>query len=972
MLSRISSQISDADRRHSEALTEMARRLARLGNRTEQAREQAPTDCREAIDRIGHSVARLAERLDDAGRERELAAQHAPLADVDGDVFARPPFNWRRQEEDEEHSAAATTPAPDLEPMQALADTPAAATPASHEPWDRESADALMRIYYPDAGQQPAAAAPVAAVAAAQPVEAAVPAPQPIAIDFGAERAWLDSRLADVAHRIEASLAEMRPESALDSLSQRFETFENRFGSALDGVARKADVEALSHVEGYINELAAHLEQTEIKLARIDALEAHLTQLLEQVSEPRLAKLIASVAPAQLDIESIAHVAAEKAAEQFARTPAPPQPDFTSLANRTADIVAERLASTARPDPANEAVEQRVVRLQDMLQTFIAERRQGEQQTTDSLDTVHSALLELVGRVEAIESLASTQPEPAQAPGRPTPTPAPAPMSSLDPRLAAPAQPASPPPGAGDGPTLTHTPAGPAEMPRGPAALRRPARHGRPLAGDAPLPEPSGPMLSLEPQAEPGPDTEGSREDFVSAARRAAKQASIEAAAEQSRIEAQTPSPKAGRRSVKMFAGERSSVSPLMMVSGVVLLAASAAFLYGTLKPRAPQAPQAQLQPEPAPKAMPQGSMLPSSAVPGARPQVPDARTQAPDARTQAPLADPKPALTPAPVPGPQSRTQPVSPEPAQLPGKPSRPDIVPETTFDRLKYPGAKPAAPQPPATRGIFVQPFSPGLQQQPGLQQATPAPQAPVERAAIKDVPTPPVVKPRSGAPVELALPPPDIGPLSLRIAAAKGDPSAEFEIAARFAEGKGVTQDFREAHAWYQRAATRGFAPAQYRLATLFERGVGVAADLSRARIWYGRAAEQGHVKAMHNLAVLSASGAGGKPDYAAAAVWFSKAAEHGLPDSQFNLAILHENGLGVGKDLVQALKWFSLAAKRGDAEAGRRRDRLRVRLSAAQQKAAQRLIGVWRSRPVDRTVNDPLVAGQAWKSRSAQR
>ena len=50
----------------------------------------------------------------------------------------------------------------------------------------------------------------------------------------------------------------------------------------------------------------------------------------------------------------------------------------------------------------------------------------------------------------------------------------------------------------------------------------------------------------------------------------------------------------------------------------------------------------------------------------------------------------------------------------------------------------------------------------------------------------------------------------------------------------------------------------------------------------------------------------------------------------------------------------------------------RRDRLRVRLSAAQQKAAQRLIGVWRSRPVDRTVNDPLVAGQAWKSRSAQR
>src|SRR5262249_1751996 len=100
----------------------------------------------------------------------------------------------------------------------------------------------------------------------------------------------------------------------------------------------------------------------------------------------------------------------------------------------------------------------------------------------------------------------------------------------------------------------------------------------------------------------------------------------------------------------------------------------------------------------------------------------------------------------------------------------------------------------------------------------------------------------------------LPPASLGPLSLRVAAAKGDPSAEFEVAARFAEGKGVKQDFKQAIVWYSKAAARGFAPAQYRLGTLFERGLGEKADLAKARVWYRRAADQGNIKAMHNLAV----------------------------------------------------------------------------------------------------------------------
>jgi localization factor PodJL len=214
----------------------------------------------------------------------------------------------------------------------------------------------------------------------------------------------------------------------------------------------------------------------------------------------------------------------------------------------------------------------------------------------------------------------------------------------------------------------------------------------------------------------------------------------------------------------------------------------------------------------------------------------------------------------------------------------------------------------------------------------------------------------------------LPPALIGPMSLRLAAAKGDPSAEFEVAARFAEGKGVAQDLKQAVAWYQRAAAGGFAQAQYRLATLYERGFGVKTDLGRAKVWYKRAAEQGNIKAMHNLAVLSANRDASPPDYAVAARWFTEAAERGLADSQFNLAILYENGFGVGRDLKQAYKWVSLVTQAGDKQAARRREQIRAKLQPDELREAEDLIAGWHPKPVDALMNDPRVAGEAWKTR----
>jgi localization factor PodJL len=190
----------------------------------------------------------------------------------------------------------------------------------------------------------------------------------------------------------------------------------------------------------------------------------------------------------------------------------------------------------------------------------------------------------------------------------------------------------------------------------------------------------------------------------------------------------------------------------------------------------------------------------------------------------------------------------------------------------------------------------------------------------------------------------------GPAALRHAAVNGDPAAQAELATRFAEGKGVPQDYRQAAAWYQRAASRGYAPAQFRLASFFERGIGIEPDLERARIWYQRAAEQGHARAMHNLAVLAIGQDPKLADYTSAAHWFAQAAERGLSDSQFNLGLLHESGRGVARDGSQAYKWYALAARSGDKEAARRLEAIRLRLTPGELEAAQDSVARWEAQP----------------------
>jgi localization factor PodJL len=269
---------------------------------------------------------------------------------------------------------------------------------------------------------------------------------------------------------------------------------------------------------------------------------------------------------------------------------------------------------------------------------------------------------------------------------------------------------------------------------------------------------------------------------------------------------------------------------------------------------------------------------------------------------------------------------------------------------------------APGQPLNIAPNVQPdLDPSAQPVPQRQSAQPD-SSDVTGSLPRRVPPPPMSAAPSPASVQIPVAPIDaarldadklpaaIGGPSLRAAAMAGDVSAEYEVAMRFAAGRGAPQSNEQAAHWLERAAAQGSAPAQFRLGGLFEKGIGVKKDLAKARDLYAAAADKGNAKAMHNLAVLYAEGINGPADYRSAAHWFRKAADRGVPDSQYNLAILYARGIGVEQNYAESYKWFALAANHGDNEAAKKRDEIAAHLDQQSLAAAETAVQKWTAMP----------------------
>lgn len=738
---------------------------------------------------------------------------------------------------------------------------------------------------------------------------------------------------------IESGLAEIR-----DAL-RRLTPAENLVGveQTVQDLARKIDLIASSSQDPAA---MAQLEDAIVGLRGIAthvASDSALARLSEEVSTIA-AKVdqIASAADSRADLlTTLEHRISSMAEALEARHQAVaelPSVDVDAIVRGLADQL-ERLGLTRPQGPATSHLEDRITSLVDKLDTSnarldhletiergladlmtdlerqrqseseravaaspeVSSLRQDVRQTQSSLENVQGALELLIDRLATIENdVRSTSPAAiAGGAGLPPgatlalkPAPAampPVPPSAVTRATAAPV--ATPPAGAAAAEHRPIDPDLPPDHPLEPGATRS-------RGGTSPLDRIAASEAALGP-AKPtaGPEA-GSKSSFIAAARRAAQAANSETAASG---EKRTPATAAKTARAKVAMGWGGRVRSVLVAVSVVLIVLSSLHLVVSLfsapdgSEDTPPAQQSQ-SPTSNGSAAPEGPAangpaLETPAAPGKQSLIGPA---------DAPAAPPSAAL-------PQDIVvQPQAPSPA-----PGLPQAVPDVTGTISRQFGALPAASLP-ATAGI------------PATEPASPS---------------------RGGRGSDADKLPASISG-ALRAAAAKGDPAAQYEIAQRYAEGRGVPQDLAEAAEWFDRAAKQGLAPAQFRLGGFYEKGFGVTKDLEAARRLYSSAAEAGNAKAMHNLAVLYAEGIDGKPDYQNAAKWFRKAGDYGLTDSQYNLGILYGRGIGMAVNLSEAYKWFALAARDGDRESVAKRDEVAGRMDAQSLAAAKTAVQTW--------------------------
>ena len=133
--------------------------------------------------------------------------------------------------------------------------------------------------------------------------------------------------------------------------------------------------------------------------------------------------------------------------------------------------------------------------------------------------------------------------------------------------------------------------------------------------------------------------------------------------------------------------------------------------------------------------------------------------------------------------------------------------------------------------------------------------------------------------------------------MRAAAEGGDVAAQYNLGLAYVQGRGVSQSYEEAFAWWRKAAAQGHAGAQCDIGTLYR---------------YGRLGAPDPEK----LAYLDAEGLGVRRDDEKARRWFMKAAEQGQPSAQYALGRIYETGRGVEANNKAAVGWYALAAMQG--------------------------------------------------------
>ncbi len=221
------------------------------------------------------------------------------------------------------------------------------------------------------------------------------------------------------------------------------------------------------------------------------------------------------------------------------------------------------------------------------------------------------------------------------------------------------------------------------------------------------------------------------------------------------------------------------------------------------------------------------------------------------------------------------------------------------------------------------------------------------------------------------------------------AKEGDADAMNLLGQMYENGWGVTADSDLARKYYERGARQGHlgsvnslralknkaylaeyekllpdaeagnASAQNRVGEMFEFGQGVKRDADAAFDWFSKAAEQDNLSAWHNMGRCYNFGTGVAQDFAAAEQWYLKAASRGDSESMFFLGTLyataHGQDNGADQDVV-AYAWMKNAAELGNTTAATIGGRLKMKLDATQQQAADSLAAEYKAKYVQPNQN----------------
>jgi TPR repeat protein len=189
---------------------------------------------------------------------------------------------------------------------------------------------------------------------------------------------------------------------------------------------------------------------------------------------------------------------------------------------------------------------------------------------------------------------------------------------------------------------------------------------------------------------------------------------------------------------------------------------------------------------------------------------------------------------------------------------------------------------------------------------------------------------------------------------RKAADQGDAKAQWNLGGIYASGRGgIPQDFRQASSWCRKAATLGFAPAQSTLAGIYARSAALE-NREQAVFWWTKAAQQDDPEAQYNLGLMYSQGAGVAQDFEQAFSWFGQAAEQGVPSAQSRLGLMYATAQAVPLDYIEAHKWFILAGDGGDDAAQKNRIHSATLMTAPQIAEARRRAKVWARTRADKS------------------